>query len=339
MNRPGSLSHGADTARGYPDVLVWGACGFIGRRLVSTLLRRGARVSVLTRSRDRYPKQVWRDDVEWFELHGDGRDAFVIDQAVSGAAVIFNLAGSTGAAQSNRGPIESLDANNRAQLELLEACRRSSHLPHVVFSSSRLVYGRPVTARVDEDHPRRPASVYAAHKLCCEHYHAIYSSQGAISSTIVRVSNAFGYDEGSLQKPHGLLNAFVQQALAGRPLTIFGDGSQLRDFIYIDDLTEVLVRCGERESARNETFNIGSGVGISLRHAAERIVTALGGPPIVYAPWPLDYAVVETGDYVTEIAKATRLLDFTPHWSFDEGLGATLDAVRAPQRVQTRATA
>jgi UDP-glucose 4-epimerase len=333
MNPPRALPP-ADGAYEGLDVLVWGACGFIGRSLVSALLRRGARVSVLTRPRVAYGRQAWQDQVRWFELSGETGDVAVLDEAVRGAAVIFNLAGSTGAARSNRAPVESLDANNRSQLALLEACRRSGRRPHVVFTSSRLVYGRPRTPRVDETHPIEPGSIYAAHKLCCEHYHAIYAAQGAISRTIVRVSNAFGLDEGAGRKPHGALNAFVQETLAGQPLTIFGDGSQLRDYIFIDDLTEALLACGVRQAARNEIINIGGGDPISLRHAAERIVEALAGPPIVFAPWPLDHAMVETGDYVTDIGKAARLLDFAPRYRFDAALTMALAAVRERPRAR-----
>jgi UDP-glucose 4-epimerase len=339
MNRTVAVSPEADTTYEGLDVLVWGACGFIGRNLVSALLERGARVSVLTRTRSGYPHQAWQDRVRWFELAGDPGDVTVLDAAVGGASVIFNLAGSTGAAQSNRAPLDSLDANNRAQLEFLEACRRAGQRPHVVFTSSRLVYGRPRTPRVDETHPIEPASIYAAHKVCCEHYHAIYGAQGAISRTIVRVSNAFGLDEGSVRKPHGALNAFVQQTLAGQPLTIFGDGSQLRDYLFIDDLAEALLACGVREAARNEIINIGGGCPISLRHAAERIVGALGGPAIVYVPWPLDQAMVETGDYVTDLGKAERLLDFAPRHPFDAALSVALAAIRGPRVRTTRVTA
>jgi nucleoside-diphosphate-sugar epimerase len=308
------------TAASYPDVLVWGACGFIGRHLVSDLVQRGTRVSVLTRGRRGYPPRWWSDRVQWFELTGSSADAGIMQAAVEQARVIFNFAGSTGTTDSNRDPLGSLDANNRPQLQLLEACRAAGVHPHVVFTSSRLVYGRPLSDRVDEQHPINPASMYAAHKACCEHYHRIYASRGVLTATVLRISNAFGADPEAGPRHHGMINAFVQAARAGRPIELFGEGRQLRDFIYIADLVDVLLTCGRHPSAVNETFNIGAGVGTSLREAAEQVVAQIGGPPVRIAPWPPEYSVVETGDYVTDVTKARNLIGLDLKWSFERGL-------------------
>ncbi len=312
----------------YPDTLVWGACGFIGRHLVAELCRRGARVSVLTRARDRYPVPSWADEVRWFELP-DGPDADgVMRRAVAGAAVIFNFAGSTGAADSNLDPLGSLESNNRAQLLMLEACRASRARPHVVFTSSRLVYGRPVALPVNESHVLNPASMYAAHKLCCEHYHRIYATSDALTCTIARISNAFGADPAGT-KHHGMINVFVRQSLAGRAIELFGDGGQMRDYLYVPDLVSVLLECGTQRAAVNETFNVGSGTGTSLREAAEQIAAATGGPAVRSVPWPRSYEVVETGDYRSDISKVRTTLGFTPRWPFAAGLADMIAAYRA----------
>ncbi len=313
-------------ASGWPDTLVWGACGFIGRHLVAELCRRGARVSVLTRARSRYAAPSWAGQVRWFEMPDGPEASAVLHRAVAEAAVIYNFAGSTGAADSNLDPLGSLESNNRAQLQMLEACRAAGTRPHVVFTSSRLVYGRPLALPVRESHPLNPASMYAAHKLCCEHYHRIYAAGEALTCTIARISNAFGADPDPGTKHHGMINVFARQSLAGRAIELFGDGAQMRDYLYVPDLIAVLLECGANPAAVNETFNIGSGTGTSLREAAEQVAAATGGPAVRYVPWPRTYEVVETGDYLTDISKARRALDFTPRWSFAAGLSDMIAA-------------
>ena len=310
------------------SVLIWGALGFIGFHLTEALIAAGFDVSVLCRSKGSYPEPRWRSQVHWHELDSARADK-VLDEAVASSSIIFDLAGSSGAAASNANPIESLEKNCHAQLEFLQACRRAKHKPHVVFSSSRLVYGETPKSFVSEDHPVSPRSVYAAHKLCIEQYLQVYTSLGAISHTVCRISNAYGPDPGRAGQGYKILNSFITKCLAGLPITLFGSGRQVRDFIYIHDLTDVLIRCGIMPNARNQIFNIGSGKGCRLVDAANLIRTATGGPPLIFEPWPKEYLAVESGDYISDIGKTSRLLGFAPKYSMSEGI---LDTVRAYQQ-------
>jgi len=312
------------------NVLVWGAYGFMGRHLVGRLLELGAQVSILTRERSRYMPAPWDaapegDSITRFEVGtgfeaGAGDPQPVFRRAVESADVVFNFAGANGAVRSNQDPLRSAAESARIQVAFLQACSQSGRRPHVVFSSSRLVYGRARGLPVPEDHPLAPRSFYAANKLCCEDYHRAFAASGRLTFTICRISNAFGPDPEFARKDHGVINAFVEQAIAGEPLRLFGDGCQFRDYIYIDDLVEALLLCGTRPDARDETFNVGSGEGIRLCDAAEEIRRAAAGPPIEFQPWPTDYEKVESGDYVSQIAKIRSRLGFSPACSFREGL-------------------
>jgi len=170
---------------------VWGARGFIGRHLVAALIGEDVDVSVLARAGVQAPAPAWGGRVTWHEYvpGHDNRHAF--QKASESASVIFNLAGSSGAVSSNRHPEDSLDVNCRAQLQFLEACGRHGHVPHVVFASSRLVYAPAGRAPVSEDAAVAPASFYAAHKLCVEHYHRILAQTGRLTFTICRLSMRF----------------------------------------------------------------------------------------------------------------------------------------------------
>lgn len=298
------------------QVLVAGATGFIGRHLVAELLDRGSAVSVLTRSRNTAPPPVWATRVTWYELDGDQA---TLSQAVGCASVIFNLAGSSGAVASNRNPIESLDANCRFQLRLLQAIERGGHRPHVVFASSRLVYAPNGRTPVSENQALAPRSVYAAHKLCVEHYHQIFSATTGMTFSVCRISNPFGIDEDCWRKGYGFVNTLIRNALSGLPMTLFGTGQQLRDYLYITDLVDALVRCGIRAEARNQIFNIGRGVGLSVHDAALLIQQGTHGS-IHFRSWPPEYQDVESGDYVADISKAREQLGFHPQYDFAAGL-------------------
>lgn len=314
------------------DVLVWGACGFIGRHLVARLLEVGARVSVLTRPRESYSPPPWSSRVRWFELKDATNERRDLEAAIASAAVIYDLAGSSGAVASNRDPQASLDAICRSQLQFLELCAASGRRPHLVFASSRLVYGRTGSAPVAEDVPVAPQSMYAAHKLCVENYHQILAAGGGITYTICRISNPYGQVGHCQRKSYGVLNSMIYDALAGAPITLFGDGSQLRDYLYITDLIDALVLSGTEESARNQTFNIGRGIGISLHEAALQIQEQTGAG-ILFTPWPPEYALVESGDFVADIGKAARLLGFCPKYTFREGVAATIACGSMPEKV------
>lgn len=301
-------------------ILVWGACGFIGQSLVSSLVAAGANVGVLTRKRTSYPPPPWENQVRWFELDGVN-DGEVIRRSLEDAKVIYNLAGSSGAVASNRKPLESLDANCRIQLQFLEACAEARTHPHVVFASSRLVYGAPTCLPVDESCPTAPVSMYAAHKLAVEHYHRIFATvRDAITYTICRISNPFGIEIGAGRKSYGVINSMIENALEGRPITLFGDGRQIRDYLYIDDLIEALRLCGTHASAQNQVFNVGVGKGVSMVEAASLIQEIAGRGVIRFEPWPEEYLSVESGDFVADIKKIERLLRFSPRYDLVAGL-------------------
>ena len=316
--------------------LIWGARGFIGAALARHLLDCGWRVRVLTRSLGN-PMPDWAHGVEFVALNSGDRSA-AFRRAVAGTNVVFNLAGSSGAVASNRDPLDSLDANCRLQLEFLSACELAAPGVHVVFASSRLVYAPAGIAAVSEVHPIGPRSIYAAHKLCVEHYHQIAAARGRLSCTICRISNPYGRDASAAHKSYGFINGLIQSALAGRPVTLFGDGRQLRDYVHIDDLVAMLRLCAERATARNTVLNIGCGESIALGDAAERIQRVFGGGPISYRPWPPDHEAVESGDFVMDIARARIALGYPTHITFNDGLGRvrrTRPMSAGPQRAET----
>jgi UDP-glucose 4-epimerase len=307
--------------------LVWGASGFIGRHLVAALASEGWSVIAVTRPGHPDP-DPGVGTVRKIEIRDSDLSSGSLRDAISESSVIYNLAGSSGAVASNRAPLASLDDNCRVQLRFLAACTAAANRPHVVFSSSRLVYGETGKTPVSEDCPVNPQSIYAAHKLCVENYLQIYARLGFITQTICRISNVYGFDEGHNGQSYRVVNAFIRAGLAGQPITLFGDGQQLRDFIYVSDLVDTLITVGVCPEAKNQTFNIGSGVVNSMYEAADLIQKLTGAQPIKFAPWPQEYQLVESGDYVADISKARSLLKVSNRFDLAAGLAEAVELHR-----------
>jgi len=308
-------------------VLVTGGLGFIGVNLCARLLDLGAEVTVL----DNFvPPQITPAfDAVRSRLRmavADIRDEDKVERVVRNQEVIFNLAGKSGAADSNKTPLNDLDINCRGHLTILEACRSFNPGVTIVFPSSRLVYGKPLYLPVDEKHPLAPESIYAAHKLAVENYHLIYGRLYGLKATVLRISNPYGPFQAGEGRAYGIANSFIQAAVSGREITLFGDGSQRRDYLYIDDLVDALLRAACVQESRNRIYNIGEGQGTSLRELAELAVAAAGQGTIVQVPWPEEYRAIETGDYLSDVTLAGRELSWTPGTDISEGIARTVSS-------------
>jgi nucleoside-diphosphate-sugar epimerase len=306
-------------------VLVTGGLGFIGLNTCARLLELGAEVTAL----DNFvPTQITPAfDVVRSCLRlsiADIRDEEKVERVVRDQEIIFNLAGKSGATDSNKTPLNDLDINCRGNLTLLEACRTFNPGVTIVFPSSRLVYGKPLYLPVDEKHPLAPESIYAAHKLAVENYHLIYGRLYGLKATVLRISNPYGPFQAGEGRAYGIANSFIQAAVHDRPITLFGDGSQRRDYLYIDDLVEALLRVAYTEEARGRIYNIGNGQGTSLLELAEMAVGETGQGKIVRIPWPEEYRVIETGDYLSDVSLAHNELGWRPNTDIRDGIARTV---------------
>lgn len=310
-------------------VLVTGGLGFIGLNVSQRLLELGASVTVL----DNFMPPEISQPLAAFLTHirvaiADIRDEDKMERVVRDQEVIFNLAGKSGAAGSNKTPLNDLDINCRGHLTVLEACRTFNSEVTIVFPSSRLVYGKPQYLPVDEKHKLEPESIYAAHKLTVENYHLIYGRLHGLKSTVLRISNPYGPFQAGEGRTYGIANSFIQSAVSGRPITLFGDGNQRRDYLYIDDLVEAMLRAAAVEESRGKIYNIGDGKGASLLELAELAVAAAGMGEIVRVPWPEEYKAIETGDYLSDISLAQRELGWRPVMDIREGIRRTVTFYR-----------
>ncbi|HTP64267.1 MAG TPA: NAD-dependent epimerase/dehydratase family protein [Geobacteraceae bacterium] len=306
-------------------VLVTGGLGFIGLNTCSRLLDLGAEVTVLDNFVPPQVSPAFEAVRSQLRLAiADIRDEEKVERIVRDQEVIFNMAGKSGAADSNKTPLNDLDINCRGHLTVLEACRTFNPGVTIVFPSSRLVYGKPRYLPVDENHPVYPESIYAAHKLAVENYHLIYSRLYGLKATVLRISNPYGPMQAGEARAYGMANRFIQTAVAGKAITLFGDGGQQRDYLYIDDLVDAFLRAAPVEGARGRIYNIGDGEGTSMLELAELAIAAAGRGEIVRIPWPEEYRAIETGDYLSDITLARSELGWSPVTDIREGVARTV---------------
>jgi len=299
-------------------VLVLGGDGFIGLNITRALAQLQAETTVLSRRSTSRAKKYAKI------IHGDFYDPQISELVLDGQSIIFDCIGATSAAQSNQNPETSLERECRPHLRFIQACVNRDERPLVMFLSSRLVYGRPIYLPVDEQHPLNPTSIYAAHKITVENYLRVFGNSHGLRYCIFRVSNPYGPYQPLELRGYGVINQFIQLATAGQPIRLFGDGRQIRDYVYVEDLVNTLLLAAMTKSCEGEIFNVGDSAHISIAEAATQIAHLAGDTPLEFVPWPEECKAIETGDYYTSCEKLDRILGKVPSISFDLGIKRTL---------------
>jgi UDP-glucose 4-epimerase len=251
-------------------------------------------------------------------------DNAFVDDTVKGYDVIFSLAGSSGAADSIKDPYSDLGTNLKGHLNILEACRKGNPNAQLIFPSSRLVYGKPQRNPVDENHPLKPESIYAIHKLTTEHYYLLYQRLYNMPCVIFRISNPYGPYQRFGSNHYGILNWFIHKALNNEAIEIYGDGNQQRDFLHVNDLTDLLALSIGNKNMIGKIFNVGFGAGTSIRRAAEVIQEFVPSTKIIFKPWPDIDKQIETGDYVSDLGLLKHETGWVPKIGFVDGMRETI---------------
>jgi UDP-glucose 4-epimerase len=309
--------------------LVIGGLGFIGGNVSRRLARDGAVVTVVTPSRARH-----HDDAASLEAAGvriveaDIRDCAAITRVIDGQQLIVNLSGQSGAVRSMQDPWTDLDVNCGGALSLLEAMRACGSPAKLVFTGSRLEYGRVGAAPVAEHQLGAPLCVHAIHKLTIEKYLELYRELFGMRYAIARLTNPYGPGQPRSRTAYGVVNRMIHLALAGEALPIYGDGRQRRDYIYIDDAVDALLTLAADESAEG-AYNIGTGVGTAIVDMARAIVDIAGGGRVEHEAWPPLAEQIETGDFVADVSRIRRDVGWQAAVGLRDGLTRTIAHYRA----------
>ena len=319
-----------DTYRG-KKVLITGGLGFIGSNLARNLVGQGARVTLVDSLIPQYGGNLFNiQDIEDRVVVNicDVRDPFALPYLLQDQDYLFNLAGQTSHLDSMVDPQSDLDINAAAQLSILEACRKANTGIKIVFASTRQLYGKPDYLPVDELHPVRPVDVNGINKLAGEWYHLLYNNVYGIRACALRLTNTYGPGMRVKDARQTFLGIWMRLVVEGKPIKVFGDGLQLRDFNYVDDCVDALLLAGSRPESNGKVYNLGSSEVISLKALAEELVAVAGDARFELTPFPPERKAIDIGDYYGDHALIASELGWQPRVPLRVGLKRTLDFYR-----------
>lgn len=308
-------------------VMVTGGLGFIGSNLARRLVDLGADILIVDSLIPEYGGNL-------FNIHGiedrvrvniaDVRQGTTMEYLVRDREVIFNLAGQVSHIDSMRQPFTDLEINCRAQLSLLEACRRRNPRAKVVFAGTRQVYGRPERLPVDETHLVRPVDVNGINKAAGEYYHLLYNQVFGVRACSLRLTNVYGPRQLIKHNRQGFIAWFIRLAIEDRDIEVYGDGSQLRDFVYVDDVVDAFLRAGASEACNGEVFNVGGREPMSHRDLVTLLLEVAGSGRVRFVDWPPEKKRIDIGSFYTDWSKFQRTTGWEPTVGLRDGLARTI---------------
>lgn len=316
------------------NILITGGLGFIGSNLALHLVDRGAQVTLVDSLIPEYGGNFFNIEPVKDRVTvniADVRDEFSMDYLVRGRDYLFNLAGQTSHLDSMRDPYNDLDINCRAQLSILEACRKNNPTVKVVYASTRQIYGKPDYLPVDEKHVLHPTDVNGINKMAGEWYHILYNNVYGVRAVSLRLTNTYGPRMRIKDARQTFLGIWIKRLLEGQPIEIWGTGLQVRDFNYVDDVVQAMLLAAASDAANGQIYNLGSDEIINLRDLGYKLVALNGGGECNIIPFPPERQVIDIGDYYSDYSSIRSALGWTPGVNLDQGLVRTLDYYRQAQ--------
>lgn len=307
-------------------VLITGGLGFIGSNLAHALVGLGADVTVIDSMIPEYGGNEFnvRGLGGRFRINvSDVRDAQSMKYLVRGQDYLFNLAGQTSHMDSMQDPYVDLDINARAQLSILESCRYHNPGIRIVFASTRQVYGKPDYLPVDENHPIRPVDINGINKMAGESYHLLYKHVYDMRACALRLTNTYGPRMRVKDARQTFLGIWIRMLVEGKPFEVWG-GEQLRDFTYVDDVIDAMLRSASNDAAIGKIYNLGGERVVSLAQLADLLVAVNGAGTYRIREFPADRKRIDIGDYYANDQLIRTELGWAPHVDLEKGLGETL---------------
>jgi len=308
-------------------VMITGGLGFIGSNLARRLADLGADVLLVDSLIPDYGGNLFNIDglADRVRVNvADIRQQSTMNYLVQDRDVIFSLAGQVSHIDSMRDPYTDLEINCRSQLTVLEACRNHNPGVKVVFAGTRQVYGRPDSLPVDETHLVRPTDVNGINKAAGENYHLVYNNVFGVRACSLRLTNVYGPRQLLKHSRQGFIGWFIRLAIEGRPIQIYGDGSQYRDFVYVDDAADAFLRAGASDACNGDVFNVGGDEPICHRDLTALLVRIAGSGSVRYVDWPPDKKAIDIGSFYADSTKFKIATGWTPAVCLEDGLRRTI---------------
>lgn len=307
-------------------VMITGGLGFIGSNLARALADLGADVLLVDSLIPDYGGSFVniRGIEDRVRVNvADIRQQSTMNYLVRDREVIFNLAGQVSHIDSMRDPYTDLDINCRSQLTVLEACRHNNPDVKVVFAGTRQVYGRPEYLPVDEKHLVRPTDVNGINKVAGEYYHLVYNNVFGVRACSLRLTNIYGPRQLVRHNRQGFVGWFIRRIVENQEIEVFGDGSQVRDFVFVDDAAEAFLRAGAMDACNGEVFNVGGAEPISHRDLVELMIEVAGTGRCRFVEWPAEKKAIDIGSFYADSSRFTGTTGWRASVALREGLAAT----------------
>jgi UDP-glucose 4-epimerase len=311
-------------------VLITGGLGFIGSNLAHSLVAKGAQVTLVDSLVPEYGGNLFNiaglEDKARVNI-SDVRDEHSMRYLVQGQDFLFNLAGQTSHMDSMQDPYTDLEINCRAQLSILEACRKYNSEIKIVFASTRQLYGRPDYLPVDEKHLLRPVDVNGVNKMSGEWFHILYNNVYGIRACALRLTNTIGPRMRVKDARQTFLGAWVRHLVEGKPFEVWG-GEQLRDFTFVEDAVEAFLLAAIEDRSNGQIYNLGGERVITLKDLAELLVQSNGEGDFSIRDYPQDRKPIDIGDYYADFTSIQSTLGWKPRTPLPEALKLTLEYYR-----------
>ena len=309
-------------------VMIAGGVGFIGSNLAHRLVNLGAKVHLVDALIQKHGANLFNisaieNEVKLSKI--DVRDEKQMLDLIKNQDYLFNFAGQTSHLDSMKDPYTDLEMNCRTSLSILEACRQYNPNIKIIYTGTRQIYGKPDYLPVDEKHPLHPIDINGINKIAGEGYHVIYNRVYGIKTCILRLTNTYGPRMRVKDTRQTFLGWWIRQLIQNQEIQVFGDGTQLRDFSYVDDAIEALLLAAVHDDCNGEIFNVGGDEVINLQELAELLILINGGGRFSIVPFPREQKVIDIGSYYTNDHKIKMRLGWHPQVPLKEGLKQTLE--------------
>jgi UDP-glucose 4-epimerase len=314
-------------------IMITGGLGFIGSNLAHQLVKLGcSRVLLVDSLISEYGGNLFNisgiEDRVKVNI-ADVRQQSTMNYLVRDIDVIFNLAGQVSHIDSMQDPYTDLEINCRSQLSLLEACRRYNPAVKVVFAGTRQVYGRPDSLPVTESHLVRPTDVNGINKAAGENYHLVYNNVFGVRACSLRLTNVYGPRQLLKHNRQGFIGWFIRHVVENREIQIYGDGRQLRDFVYVADAADAFLCAGASDACNGQVLNVGGAEPIALRDLVELLIAVGESGRYRLVDWPPEKKAIDIGDFYADSSLISRTLGWQPRTLLRDGLKRTIDYYRA----------
>jgi UDP-glucose 4-epimerase len=312
--------------------MITGGLGFIGSNLAWKLADLGARVLVVDSLIDDYGGNLFniRGIEDRLRVNvADIRQQSTMNYLVRGQEVIFNLAGQVSHIDSMRDPYTDLEINCRAQLSILEACRNFNAGVKIVFAGTRQVYGKADSLPVSESHLVRPTDVNGINKAAGEYYHLLYNNVFGVRACSLRLTNIYGPRQLLKHNRQGFIAWFIRLAIEDREIQIYGDGSQRRDFVYVDDAADAFLLAGASDACNGQVLNVGGLEPVAHTELVDLLLRVAGTGRRRFVEWPPDKKAIDIGDFYADSTRIRQTLGWSPVTALADGLRQTVDFYRA----------